>query len=77
MHHDDRGIEANASGVSVDSLRRAKFLLVDEISMVSCQLLAKIDGNAKSVKSDFDHDFGGLHVIFLGDFFQVWAPTYT
>ena len=45
-------------------------LLIDEVSMVSPQHLAKIDEHLRFFK-DSNQEFGGLHVILVGDFFQI------
>ncbi|KAF5325922.1 hypothetical protein D9611_000998 [Ephemerocybe angulata] len=56
-----------------------KYLIVDEISMVSAQFMATISSRLKVAKGDDVanslKNFGGLHVIFLGDFHQLSPPT--
>jgi hypothetical protein len=54
----------------VKRMRRTKILIIDEVSMLSPDTLAMLDavcrevfGNAKA--------FGGLQVVFVGDFFQL------
>ena len=59
--------------------------ILDEVSMVSCQDLCKINKafQAKRMASDdlpgnksalFDQPFAGYHIIFSGDFFQLLPP---
>tara|TARA_B110000090_G_scaffold33354_1_gene35816 strand:- start:299 stop:2713 length:2415 start_codon:yes stop_codon:yes gene_type:complete len=48
----------------------ARLLLLDEISLVSPRLLSALDDRLKAVHEN-DASFGGLHVIALGDFFQL------
>ena len=55
-----------------------RWLIVDEISMVSAHLLAEMDckmrdavrrvGTQKATASGIDRAFGGVNVIFAGDF---------
>ena len=61
-----------------------RWLIIDEISMVSAKLLAEIDvklrkvvreiGTAKVNASGIDRPFGGLNVIVCGDFWQLEPP---
>ena len=47
-----------------------KVLLIDEISMVSQQLISEIDHALRYATERPDEWFGGIKVIFSGDFFQ-------
>jgi hypothetical protein len=57
-------------------------LFLDEASLLSAQLLCEIDYTLRYVKENFDECFGGLSIIFAGDFYQyppvmstaLWAP---
>merc|ERR1712218_143606 len=61
-----------------------KWLIIDEISMVSARFLAEIDvrlrcaarsiGTMKRDEDNFERPFGGLNVIFAGDFWQLDPP---
>ena len=61
-----------------------RWLIIDEISMVSAKLLAEIDvrlrrvirviGTAKKTLGGNDRPFGGLNVICFGDFWQLDPP---
>ena len=61
-----------------------RWLVIDEISMVSAKLLAQIDvklrsvvreiGTAKIGSNKHDRPFGGLNVLFCGDFWQLPPP---
>lgn len=55
---------------SADYWRRAKVLIIDEISMVSADLFDKIDYVARVVKR-VDRPFGGVQLVVCGDFFQL------
>ena len=62
-----------------------RWLIVDEISMVSAQLLAEMDmklrdvvrknGSMKTQSSGIDRAFGGINVLFAGDFWQLEPPS--
>ena len=45
-------------------------LIIDEISMLTTELLEKLDGIAKRMRSSCQ-PFGGIQVVFVGDFFQL------
>ena len=59
-------------------------LFVDEISMVSCKLLAEMDMKLRAVMTDAStlkrdglgniRPFGGVNVVFVGDFWQLDPP---
>jgi hypothetical protein len=63
---------------------RWRWLIIDEISMVSARLLAEVDLRLRSVVctvdaykrdgSGSDRAFGGLNVLFAGDFWQLDPP---
>jgi ATP-dependent DNA helicase PIF1 len=49
---------------------RTKVLIVDEISMVDADLFDKLEGIARSIRSN-GQPFGGIQLIITGDFFQL------
>ena len=51
-------------------IRRAKVLIIDEVSMLSADTLLMIEAVCREVKQKAEI-FGGLQVIFVGDFFQL------
>jgi ATP-dependent DNA helicase PIF1 len=51
-------------------IKRAKVLIIDEISMLPPQLLSMVDAVCRKVK-DSPQPFGGMQVILVGDFFQL------
>jgi len=51
----------------------AELLIIDEVSMMSKKLLENISAIAKAVRGN-DKPFGGIQVIFSGDFYQL-APV--
>ncbi|HAS80630.1 MAG: AAA ATPase [Candidatus Nomurabacteria bacterium GW2011_GWE1_32_28] len=51
-------------------INRAKVLVIDEVSMLSSQTLSMVEAVCREVKQT-DEVFGGLQIIFVGDFFQL------
>ncbi|MDD4988955.1 MAG: PIF1 family DEAD/DEAH box helicase [Candidatus Pacebacteria bacterium] len=55
-------------------VRKAKVLVIDEVSMLSPETLSMVDAVCREVKGSTDA-FGGMQVIFVGDFFQLPPVT--
>src|SRR3989338_10848077 len=51
-------------------VRRAKVLIIDEVSMLSAETLSMIDAVCREVKQN-PEPFGGLQMILVCDFFQL------
>ena len=51
-------------------LRKLELLIIDEVSMVRCDLLDAMDLVLRHVRKD-PRPFGGLQMIFIGDLFQL------
>jgi len=64
-----------------DEWRNVEFLFIDEVSLLSLQLLAEIDHALRFAKERPDLWFGGIVIIFAGDFYQYppvgGSPLYT
>ncbi|MEK9143312.1 MAG: PIF1 family DEAD/DEAH box helicase [Patescibacteria group bacterium] len=54
----------------VKRVRRAKILIVEEVSMLTSETLSMIDAVCRKIKQRPD-PFGGIQVVFVGDFFQL------
>jgi len=50
--------------------KQAQVILIDEISMVSKELLDFMDKISRTFRNQPNQPFGGLQVIFFGDFLQ-------
>jgi hypothetical protein len=61
--------------------KNVEYLLIDEVSLLSLQLLAQIDHALRYAKERPDTWFGGVTIIFAGDFYQFppvgGTPLYT
>jgi len=64
-----------------DEWKNVEFVLIDETSLLSLQLLAEIDHALRFAKEKPDVWFGGIAIIFAGDLFQYppvgGSPLYT
>lgn len=52
-------------------LQELELLVIDEISMVRCDVLDAIDLVLRHVRNRYDDRFGGVQVLFIGDMFQL------
>lgn len=52
-------------------LQQLELLIIDEISMVRCDLLDAIDAVLRHVRKRHHEKFGGVQVLFIGDMFQL------
>lgn len=52
-------------------LQKLELLIIDEVSMVRCDLLDAIDLVLRHIRRDWLRPFGGLQVVFVGDMFQL------
>ena len=48
-----------------------QYLIVDEVSMMDCKMLVNLNTNLKETKHRHDDYFGGINIIFMGDFLQL------
>jgi len=54
----------------VKRVKRSSVLIIDEISMLSADTLSMIETVCKEIKAD-QKPFGGMQIVFVGDFFQL------
>ena len=52
-------------------LRRLDLLIIDEVSMVRCDLLDSMDLVLRHVRKNWHAPFGGVQMVFIGDLFQL------
>ena len=52
-------------------LENLKFMIIDEVSMVGNKMLYKIDQRLKEIKGNYNQNFGGVSILFFGDFNQL------
>ena len=55
----------------IQLLRKMELLVIDEISMVRCDVLDAIDAILRSVRRNHQAAFGGVQILFIGDLFQL------
>ena len=56
---------------NIDSWKSTMMLIIDEVSFLSKHLLQKVVKHLWILKAERDIIFGGCHVIFVGDYFQI------
>jgi len=54
-----------------DLLRKMELLVIDEISMVRCDVIDSIDTILRSVRRRHDVPFGGVQLLCIGDLYQL------
>lgn len=54
----------------VDKVKKADVLVIDEISMLDGKIIDMVNAVAKTIRGNTE-PFGGLQVVFVGDFFQL------
>jgi hypothetical protein len=66
----DRAVEDILKSSVKNQIQKCKMLAVDEISMLSVKTFEYIDAVLRHVRAN-NAPFGGIQVIFIGDFFQL------
>ncbi len=64
-----QGIRYNKQRISL--LLKMELLVIDEISMVRCDVIDAIDTILKSVRRNQHEPFGGVQLLFIGDLYQL------
>lgn len=59
------------NNVRLQLLRKMELLVIDEISMVRCDVMDAIDTILRSVKRNYDQPFGGVQLLCIGDLYQL------
>jgi len=54
-----------------DVMQKLELLIIDEISMVRCDVLDSIDVILRHVRSQYSRPFGGVQVLLIGDMYQL------
>lgn len=52
-------------------LRKMELLVIDEISMVRCDVMDAIDAILRSIRRNYDMPFGGVQLLCIGDLHQL------
>lgn len=54
-------------------MQRLELLIIDEISMVRCDVLDAMDYILRHVRNQYSRPFGGVQVLYIGDMYQLPA----
>ena len=68
---EESAMQIRASEKRYNKIKKSKIIIIDEISMVSDKLLDCIDNICRIIREKPNKAFGGLQVIFCGDFLQL------
>ena len=60
----------------VKRITETDVLLIDEVSMLSSELLETLDGVARQVRNKPEEVMGGMQIVAVGDFFQLPPSEY-
>jgi len=69
LQHIVSGIHKN--GRKKNNWKKTDCLVIDEVSMMTPHILGLLDEVGKSVRKCYTKPFGGLQVVFVGDFYQL------
>lgn len=61
----------HTNGRKKKNWKKTDCLVIDEVSMMTPQLLGLLDDVGKSVRKCYTKPFGGLQIVFVGDFYQL------
>ena len=64
------GLRGTVGQSHMEAWKSTQMLIVDEVSFLSEHLLVKLDKHMRKLKED-DTMYGGVHIVFVGDFFQM------
>ncbi|RXW11228.1 hypothetical protein EST38_g14627, partial [Candolleomyces aberdarensis] len=77
-YHSLLGLNKKNSAAAIEELRellkRTDYALLDECSMVGCFNMTQISARLCEIMGNYEKPFGGVNVIFVGDFAQL-PPT--
>ena len=51
--------------------KKVDILIIDEVSMMSKKIFEVLDTIGKKIRKSYDKPFGGIQIIFSGDFYQL------
>jgi len=54
-----------------DVIKKLELLIIDEISMVRCDVLDAIDTVLRHVRGEYSKPFGGVQLLLIGDMYQL------
>ena len=55
----------------IEIMQQLELLIIDEVSMVRCDVMDAIDTVLRHVRSQYSKPFGGVQVLYIGDMYQL------
>jgi len=71
LHREDLLAKLRYNKQRQQLLRKMELLVIDEISMVRCDVMDAIDTILKSIRRNYDTPFGGVQLLCIGDLHQL------
>ncbi len=71
LHREDLLAKLRYNKQRQQLLRKMELLVIDEISMVRCDVMDAIDTILKSMRRNYDTPFGGVQLLCIGDLHQL------
>lgn len=68
---DNRKLSLSTMAKLREKVERVKYIFIDEVSMISCLDLYRISEQLSLLLNNADEPFGGVNIIFAGDFAQL------
>jgi len=59
------------SKAKIELLKELELLIIDEVSMLRCDMLDAIDITLRTIRKNQHEPFGGVQILFIGDLFQL------
>ena len=64
-------LDSSKSSTLLKDWREVKLLIIDEISFADAKMLESIDNSLRILNQNLNESYGGVPIIFSGDFFQL------
>src|SRR5204863_4971925 len=75
--HSDRDVRWEVSGrltpKKINQWTECRYIIIDEVSMLDCKVMEDLHKQLTVAKAKPEVEFGGMNIIFFGDFLQLPA----
>lgn len=69
--HSATYLSSKLSNEQIETFRSVRMLIIDEVSMIDVATLTKIDHKLRDLRENRSDFYGGLNIVFVGDFRQL------